>query len=340
MKVNEEKVRAIVYGLAFGDSISSYSAVHRVSILAPRRVLRMRTLTEFADDHLQTTRPSPYTHAQPGKMLNPAPSDDSEWFAFTANALMNSAVSIDDAWMELARQRDVIRARTGTKVALRNLDQGSSIESAGHDNPHYFDDIACIRAIAAGILSAGSVSGATELAFSDARITHSEDGLWCAMATSALVAAGLSGASKEEAVGEAIKQLPTGSWSARIVEKAIAEAAGDPSGISRGAKLESTCVDRIYSFAISAPETLGLLFAHLLNSRTADEFFLATLLHKRNLDSLPALAGAIASLFFTEQWLPKGFLESELLLDGVCLPDLKGSSLKELSHRLAASSEG
>lgn len=338
MKVKEEAVRAIIYGLAFGDAISSYSAVHRVSILAPRRVLRMRTLTEFADDHLQTTRPSPYTHAQPGQLLNPAPSDDSEWFAFTANALMNSGVPIDQAWIDLARRRDAVRARTGTKVALRNLDQGSTVESAGHDNPHYFDDIACIRAIAAGILSAGSISGATELAFTDARVTHSEDGLWCALATSALVAAGLAGATKEEAVEEAIKQLPTSSWSARIVEKAIQEVAGDPSAISRGAKLESTCVDRIYSFAISAPETLGLLFAHLLNSRTADEFFLATLLHKRNLDSLPALAGAVASLFFTDEWLPKGFLDSELILDGVCLPNLKGSSLRELAHRLAASS--
>jgi ADP-ribosylglycohydrolase len=339
MRVLEETVRAVVYGLAYGDSISSYSATHRVSLLAPRRVLRMRTLTEFADEHLQTTRPSPYTHAQPGCLLNPAPSDDSEWFAFTANALMNSEVPIEDAWVELSRHRGQVRGRTGTKVALRNLEQGSRIETAGHDNPHYFDDIACVRAIAAGILSASSISGASDLAFTDARVTHSEDGLWCAMATAAFVASGLSGETKEVAVSHAMKQLPAGSWSRRIIEKAIQAVQGDRSATSRGFTLENNCVDRIYSYAIAAPETLGLLFAHLLNSSKADEFFLATLLHKRNLDSLPALAGAVASLFFQDRWLPIDFLSSELVLDGACLPDLRGTNLGELSRRLASSSK-
>ena len=339
MKSKEEKVKAVVYGLAYGDSFSSYSATHRMSLVAPKRILRMRGLAEFADEHLQTTRPSPYTHAQPGYLLNPAPSDDSEWFAFTALAHLNSNVPIETAWTELAHIRDQIRGRTGTKIALRNIDQGSSIEHAGHDNPHYFDDIACIRAIAAGILSSGSVNGATALAFSDARITHSEDGLWCALATAALVSSGLSGETKREAVSQAMNQLPVGSWSRRIVEKAINEVAHDASAISRGIKLEATCVDRIYSYAISAPESLGLLFAHLLNSSSAQEFFLATLLHKRNLDSLPALAGAIASLFFQDQWIPESYLNSELVLDGACRPNLKGLNLRELSEQLASASK-
>ncbi len=338
MVKTQESVKSIVYGLAFGDSMSAFSATHRVALLAPKRVLRMRTLTEFADDNLQTTRPTPYTHAQPGHLLNPAPSDDSEWFAFTALALMNAQMSVDDTWRALSRERAQVRGRTGTKIALRNLEQGVDLEHAGHDNPHYFDDIACVRAVSAGLLSGGSVSEAVALAASDARVTHSEDGLWCAMAVAALVSSGLAGASKESAVAKAIDQLPDGSWSKRIVEKAIRTVDGNLSSTSRGLSLELNCVDRIYSFAISAPETLGLLFAHLLNSSTADEFFLSTLLHKRNLDSLPALAGAITSLFFGSAWLPKSYLESDLLLDGVCIPNLKGLSLNRLSEQLASSS--
>ena len=336
MNSMEEKIKTIVYGLALGDSLSTYSATHRVSLLAPKRAMRMRTLGEYADLQLQTTRPSPYTHAQPGYLLDPSPSDDAEWFAFTALNFLNSESSIEDKWITLSKNRDLVRARTGTKIALRNLDQGSTVPHSGHDNPHYFDDIACIRAVAAGILNPQSQEAAAELALSDARVTHSEDGVWCAQATAVFVSALLAGTSVDESVGKAVEQLPVGSWSRRIVEKAIEVVEGEKSPVSRSMKLEDKCVDRIYSYAISAPETLSLLFAHVLNSSSAEELVLSTFLHKRNLDSLPALTGAVASLIFQDPWMPESYLNRNLILDGVCIPDLKGTDLGEIANRLAA----
>lgn len=332
----EEKTKKTVYGLALGDSLSTYSATHRVSMLAPKRALRMRTLYEYADLQLQTTRPSPYTHAQPGYLLNPSPSDDSEWFVFSALALMRTDASIEESWIALAKIRSQVHGRTGTKIALRNLDQGSSTSHSGHDNPHYFDDIACIRAIAASILNPTSVSAAVELATSDAVITHSEDGLWCAQATAAFFTSLFSGQSKETSVEVAIKQLPNDSWSKRLIEKALNVTEGISSPISRAMKLETESVDRIYSYAISAPETLSLLFAHVMNSDSAEELVLSTFLHKRNLDSLPALTGAVASLIFDDPWIPSDFLGSPLILDGVCIPELKGTDLSEISLQLSA----
>ncbi|MBC7462912.1 MAG: ADP-ribosylglycohydrolase family protein [Actinobacteria bacterium] len=338
MRTQAEKIKEIVYGLALGESLASPSADHRVALLAPKRIMRMRTLKEYADNLLQTTTPTPYTHAQPGYLLNPSPSDDSEWFVFTAQALMSSSTSIEDSWITLSKKRDLIRGRTGTKIALRNLDQGSSPAHSGHDNPHYFDDIASVRAVVAGILSKGSVSRAVELATKDARITHSEDGIWCAQAIAALVASLLGGSSKEDAVAVAMQQFPEGAWSARVIEKALNVAKGDASAISRALKLEQECVDRIYSYGISAPETLSLLFAHILNAQSAQELVLSTYLHKRNLDALPALAGAVAGLVFNESWIPKHFLDAPLLLDGVCIPDLKGTDLGVISTQLANAS--
>jgi ADP-ribosylglycohydrolase len=338
MKTPAEQIREIVYGLALGEALAFPSADHRVSLLAPKRIARLRGLKEYADNLLQTTNPTPYTHAQPGYLMNPSPSDDSEWFVFTAKALMSTSTSIEDAWVALSKKRDVVRGRTGTKIALRNLDQGSSPQHSGHDNPHYFDDMASVRAVVAGILSKGSVQRAVELATTDARITHSEDGLWCAQATAALVASLISGSSKEDAVATAMSQFPAGAWSTRVIDKALAVAKGDSSSISRALKLEQECVDRIYSYGISAPETLSLLFSHLLNANSAEDFMLSTYLHKRNLDALPALAGAIASLAFNESWIPTAFLEAPLLLDGVCIPDLKGVDLADVSAQLANAS--
>ena len=336
MNSMEEKIKSIIYGLALGDSLSSYSALHRVSLMAPKRAMRMRTLGEYADHQLQTTRPSPYTHAQPGYLLNPSPSDDAEWFAFTALNFLKPESPVEEKWITLSKSRDLVRARTGTKIALRNLDQGSSAPNSGHDNPHYFDDIACIRALAAGILNPNSTAAAADLALSDAQVTHSEDGIWCAQATAVFVSAFLSGSSTSESVSKAMEQLPAGSWSRRIVEKAIEVADGEKSPIARAMKLEEKCVDRIYSYAISAPETLSLLFAHTLNSASAEELILSTYLHKRNLDSLPALTGAVASLIFKDSWIPESYLNRTLILDGICIPDLKGVDLSEISIRLSA----
>ena len=121
-----------------------------------------------------------------------------------------------------------------------------------------------------------------------------------------------------------------------MIEKALAHAEGERSPIARSLKLEVECVDRIYSYGISAPETLSLLFAHLLNAKSGEELMLSTFLHKRNLDALPALAGAVASVSFDDQWIPESYLNTPLLLDGVCIPGLKGVDLADVSKQLAS----
>ncbi len=324
------RIEGLVFGMAFGDGIAAPSATNRLSILAPKRIMRMRSLSEYADENMHTTRPIPYTHAQPGVLLNPSPSDDTEWFAFVANYLLRGESSAV-AWSQLAEKKDQVRARTGTKIALKNISNGLMSPESGHDNPHYFDDIALIRAAAISSIYFANQELMLKKVEEDITFTHSEDGLYCANALAILFAAVLRGESKTEAINGAVQSLPKESWSANLVADALKKAKQIPNTFARAIVLEEQFIENIYAYPISAPETLGLLLAHLSNTETAEDLMNSALLHKRKLDSLPPLAGALAGVLYGAEWLPKISKSETISLAGACIPDLKGINLRQLA---------
>lgn len=329
----KERIEGLVFGLAYGEGNALPSATHRLGILAPKRIARMKTLGEFADENRQTTRPFPYTHAQPGFMLNPSPSDDTEWFSFTADYLLKGQES-ESAWRTLADNIENIRARTGTKIALKNLATGQLPPETGQDNPHYFDDISMIRAVAIAVLYFSDEAKMIEAVDKDVSITHSEDGLYCAVATAQLFANLLRGASKEEAISYALKSLPENSWSKNMAETALSISSGKTNTLTRAHDLELQFLENVYAYPVSAPETLGLMLAHLANTNSAEELIFSSLLHKRKLDSLPALSGALAGVVYGTGWIPRQSMRADISLEGVCIPSLKGTTLRELADRL------
>lgn len=335
MSDTQDRIHGVVFGLAYGEGIALPSAVHRLGILAPKRIARMKTLGEFADEKKQTSRPFPYTHAQPGHMLNPSPSDDSEWFTFVADYFLNNEDS-DEVWLNLAKNFDAVRARTGTKIALKNLANGIGAPASGHDNPHYFDDISMIRACAIAVLYYKDKSKMQEALTRDLTLTHSEDGLYCAYATANLFASLLRGETKYVAIEEALSALPPDSWSLDLVTRALALTQGNSNTLSRAMDLEQGFLENVYAYPVSAPETLGLLLAHFSNTNSAEDLVFSGLLHKRKLDSLPALMGALAGASFGSDWIPKQGKSESVVLEGVCIPDLKGYKLLDLANRLAA----
>lgn len=333
----EERLAGLVYGLALGEGTALPSAIHRLSILAPKRVLRMRTLGEFADNQKQTTRPFPYTHAQASHLLNPSPSDVTEWFAFVADYLLSNQESLV-AWQELAKQSSDVRARTGTKIALRNLLVGKNPPASGHDNPHYFDDIAMIRALAIAAVHGRDRDVLNAKVLADSSITHSEDGVFCALAVAYLMASLLEGESIPQAIAAALQQIPDSSWSNYLISSMIQKSAGVREPLVRFSILEKSEIENIYAYPISAPETLGLLLAHLQNCSDPNELIFSGLLHKRKLDSLPALMGAVAGAHFGISWIPAEFKSDSLQLDGVSIPKLKAMTLSNLVSRLSKDS--
>jgi len=327
------RIEGTVFGLAYGEGIALPSAVHRLGILAPKRIARMKTLGEFADENKQTTRPFPYTHAQPGPMLNPSPADDTEWFAFVADYLLNGKKS-SDVWLELSHQIDSIKARTGTKIALKNLFNSQIPPETGHDNPHYFDDISLVRAIAIATLHFKDKAKLNEAVITDISVTHSEDGLYCAISIAQLTASILRGENKAAAIEDALNSLPNDSWSQDQVAKALSIAGKNSNTLSRAMDLEHEFIENIYAYPVSAPETLGLLLAHFAGAETAEDLLFSSLLHKRKLDSLPALAGAIAGALHGTSWIPNQSKNDAIALDGVCIPALKGIKLRDLINRI------
>lgn len=329
-----DQIRGAIMGAAFADSYSVPSATHHVAKLPPRRSVRMRDLTEYADLQKQTTRPFPYTHAQPSNDLLPRPSDDCEWLYFTtSNFLAKKNPHL--AWTELAQSRDNIRARNGTKIALRNLAEGKRPPVSGHDNPHYFDDIAMIRILGIAINLHQDVVTLKKVVTQEVETTHSEDGIYCANAFAQLVASILDFDPIDKSIQAALAELPSESWSRRVVMSALHLTESDTDILSRVVTLEREVVENIYAYPVSAPETLALALSHLHHAQTPHELLLASHLHRRNQDSLPALMGALAGLRFGCDWLPTNFLTQPHTLYGVCIPDLAGKDLDDLVDQLS-----
>ena len=144
----------------------------------------------------------------------------------------------------------------------------------------------------------------------------------------------LSDESVDSAIAKALKQLPDGSWSQRVVTDALAATASAKSVTEVAYILEDVVIDRIYSYSISAPESLALILCYLRVAKTSNDFLLAGTINKRKLDSMPALLGAIAGLIHGDEWIPSVFIANGSELDGVCIPSLKGKSLSDLATRI------
>ncbi len=103
-----------------------------------------------------------------------------------------------------------LRARISVRAGLGNLAAGLRPPATGHDNPHYFDDAACVRAAVLAVVHPGDPAAAAELAEFDARYTQDGDGVHGARAMAAAVAEALGGADVDTCVDAALAQLPEG----------------------------------------------------------------------------------------------------------------------------------
>lgn len=339
------RVRTTVLGLAAGDGAAWPSTWQRMPLLPRRRTERLGTLWEFGLEHHTTSIAMPYLHATSPEVLDvTGPTDDAEWLVVALRHLTGCALDGAPAnaphqiWSEIAtldaRSPESVRARIGTRLALTNLQRGLEPPSTGRFNAHYFDDIGCVRAIAGALLRPGQPDEAADLAESDVAVTHALDGLWCARASAALFAVLVDSGDARSAVDAAQAQLPPDSWSQGVVGDMIAAAEASRSQLDLSARLEHTCVDQIYSYPVLAPETLGLLLAHLSRATSAEDLLLAAFSHPRQADALVPLAGAAAAAAFGDHWLPRTVTEGDLLLQGVSISALAGVSVTQVIDSL------
>lgn len=322
----------IASGLTAGEAASPSNAEYRVHALPPRRARRRHELAMLADDEGQTSAPRPFAHADSPARLHPGAGENVEWFVFSASMHKrakeegSSALLID--WTKLALAPSDTFARAGTKIALENLRRGKTPPAGGHDNPHYFDDIAMIRALGAVITYETDIDSLTRAIIEDSSFTHSLDGVWCATATGILFSSLIGGASVKDAIAVSLEQLPLTSWSRRVAEDAL-RVAGTSANVMERARLLSIEVgDWIYSYPIAAPETFAFLVAHLAHAQSASELILGAM-QGRNWASLPALAGAAAAVVYGDEWVPSDLDPSSIRLTGLSIPKYRDKTVAE-----------
>ncbi|MET9886955.1 ADP-ribosylglycohydrolase family protein [Streptomyces sp. NPDC006430] len=361
------RIEGLLLGMAAGDAAGWPAARHRASRMPEWTRRLTRELDTFAEQNATTTLPVPIALNQPPEPLRLGPSDDAEWAAFAAESVLTAAgvllsdlsrsrrmrAAIDLAWNALAsevaaaaeRAPEVesavlpLRARISVRAGLGNLAAGLRPPATGHDNPHYFDDAACVRACVLACVHPGAPADAAELAEFDARYTQDGDGVHGARAMAAALAVALAGADTDAAVDAALGQLPEATEIGRNARHAVKLARTHTDGGGAFAivpVLEHEIVDHVYSYGIAAAETVpvALALATAARGRVGEAVPAAACL-SRVADSAPALAGALTGALGGGDSIPTAWREACRTLSGCALPRLAGTDLVELAALLA-----
>ncbi|WP_446459394.1 ADP-ribosylglycohydrolase family protein [Streptomyces nojiriensis] len=366
-------IEGLLLGLAAGDAAGWPAARHRASRMPEWTRRLTRELDTFAEQNATTTLPVPIALNQPPEPLRLGPSDDAEWAAFVAESVLTAAgvllsdlsrsrrmrAAIDLAWNALAsevaaaaeRAPEVesavlpLRARISVRAGLGNLATGLRPPATGHDNPHYFDDAACVRACVLAVVHPGDARAAADLAEFDARYTQDGDGVHGARAMAAAIATALTASASygedavDAAVDAALAQLPEATEIGRNARHAVHLARTHKGGgaFAIVPTLEHEIVDHVYSYGIAAAETVpvALALATAARGRMTEAVPAAACL-SRVADSAPALAGALTGVLGGGDSIPAAWREACRTLSGCALPRLAGTDLVELAALLAA----
>ncbi|WP_367040871.1 ADP-ribosylglycohydrolase family protein [Streptomyces sp. Je 1-332] len=362
-------IEGLLLGLAAGDAAGWPAAKHRAARMPEWTRRLTRELDTFAEQNATTTLPVPIALNQPPEPLRLGPSDDAEWAAFAAESLLRAAdgtldpqlsrdrrvrAALDLAWNTLAseiaaaaaRAPEVesavlpLRARISVRAGLGNLATGLRPPATGHDNPHFFDDAACVRACVLALVHPGDPEQAAALAEFDARYTQDGDGVHGARAMAAAIAAALGGADVETTVDAALAQLPEHTEIGRNAWHAVKLArtqTTEDGAFGLVPLLEHQIVDHVYSYGIAAAETVpvALALTTAARGRIRDAVPAAACL-SRVADSAPALAGALTGALGTATAIPDSWRDACRTLSGCALPRLAGTDLVELAGHLAA----
>ncbi|MFE0524754.1 ADP-ribosylglycohydrolase family protein [Streptomyces sp. NPDC058954] len=356
----------LLLGLAAGDAAGWPAARHRAARMPDWTRRLTRELDTFAETNATTTLPVPLALNQPPEPLHLGPSDDAEWAAFAAEALLRAGddtvladlgrerrtrAAIDLTWNALAaevaaaaqRAPEVesavlpLRARISVRAGLGNLAAGLRPPATGHDNPHYFDDAACVRACVLAVAHRGDPRLAADLAEFDARYTQDGDGVHGARAMAAAVSLALTGADAATCVSAALAQLPEGTEIGRNTRHALKLAHDTESAFALVPLLEHQIVDHVYSYGIAAAETVPVALALTVAARgRITEAVPAAACLSRVADSAPALAGALTGALGGAASIPAGWRDACRTLSGCALPRLTGTDLVELAELLEA----
>jgi ADP-ribosylglycohydrolase len=279
-----------------------------------------------------------------------AGSDDTEYAVLSAWAALaagRAATSRDVAmvWQRALSEQAGGFAGAGFSelAALSALEAGLEPPESGVRHVERWSDGAAMRAAPWGLLCAGAPREAARLAAEDARVSHSGDGVFAAEAMAAAVAVGAGGGDWRDALAAGQAALPSDSWTARSVARALRTVEDHPLSEDHASMdvLDEALVRDValthYPWADSAPEALALTFG-IVASRRGEVVpaILAGVNIGRDSDTIAAMAGAICGAATERITIPDAWAARIRVVHGRCITATAGTDLVALADRLAS----
>lgn len=227
------------------------------------------------------------------------------------------------------------RTFTAERVAYRNLLDGHRPdEAAGVRNPFRAWIGALIRADVYGWINPGNTQEAARMAWTDARLSHTGDGVWGAMWAAGLTAASLAEDSVGDVLAAAARVVPAGT---RLAE-----------AIAFGAELGASEVDDAAALDRLHAAYGDLHWVHTLNNAALVAFALArsggefergvalAVIAGWDTDSAAATVGSVLGGLAGAGGLPPRFVEPLRNRIATSLPGFDGVAIDDLARRTVA----
>ncbi len=167
---------------------------------------------DYLPNHTATTR---------GRIHGSSRDDDVDYTILNLHVLLRRGADfgtgdVAEAWLTLL---PFLQTYTAERAAIRNLVTGlSPARTARYRNPYREWIGAAIRADVFGYVRPGDPAGAAELAYRDAALSHTGNGIYAEMWCAALVAAAFTAGSAAEAIQTSMTVVPTGSRLYRAID--------------------------------------------------------------------------------------------------------------------------
>ncbi|MBN1285052.1 MAG: ADP-ribosylglycohydrolase family protein [Anaerolineae bacterium] len=341
MTTQQERFLGAMFGLAYGDAIGFPALFHRFRPTPKKRHdFLWRTNMETYRQNISRLM-LPFTHRLPSEMLEPSPTDDTEFAMLTLRAILNdpdepTRQTFLAVWQdEVVPAADEVFSSFSERAAIENLKRGLLPPVTGNDNPLHYEDSAAPRAVPVGLYCAGDPDRAAEVAQFDAEITQAEDGIYAARAMAAAIAVLAGGGALPGALARARQEFPAGSWIAHV-DSAAQTCLQDAQTVEDLVlSLSTTVINTVYSYGSLAPETLPAALAVV--EKCGGDLRTACLQANtiaKSADSLPALVGALCGCYQGAGVLGAGWRAALAVCRGLCLPFLKDAGIEAYTLQL------
>ncbi|MFN2322999.1 MAG: ADP-ribosylglycohydrolase family protein [Trueperaceae bacterium] len=326
-------VRGVVRAMVHADGLAWQNLYRRAHLLPAWTRRKRREIEAEHEARGIIDEPLPFALNQPTAPFLGTSGVHTEWLAFQLQVLIEGGGRYDrrvalEAWRDLAARRADLRLSVGQHAALENVAAGIDPPTSGHDNPHYFDDSACFRAVALLGADGGSLRGGElqEVVASDAQISNAFDGIWAAQAFAAALRGALDGADAGAAVAHARAGIPEGTWLAIEVDRARTHAAEAASLFDLIRRLAGGPTNHAYDYGNSAPETLAIALAILeFTGGDLEPGLLAALALPRTAASVAPMIGALVGALGGALGTAHEHQLEDAPLQGLALPHLAGT---------------